>query len=512
MTTTIEIGAAPLTLAQLRTVLAGPVSVSLTDAAWANVEKGAAVVAAILAEGRTVYGINTGFGLLANTSIASEDLETLQKNLVLSHACGVGAPLDENVTRLLMVLKIASLSKGASGVRRHTLETLIAMVNAEVLPLIPAKGSVGASGDLAPLAHMSCVLIGVSEARYQGQTLDAVTALAKAGLKPVVLGPKEGLALLNGTQFSTANALAGLFEAEVLFRSALVTGALSTEAAKGSDTPFDPRIHALRRHAGQIETAEALRGLMSGSAIRASHLKDDERVQDPYCLRCQPQVMGAALDVLRQAAVTLSTEANGVSDNPLIFPETDEALSGGNFHAEPVAFAADMIALTVCEIGSLSERRIAMLVDPALSGLPAFLTPKPGLNSGFMIPQVTAAALVSENKQRAYPASVDSIPTSANQEDHVSMAAHGARRLLAMVENATAVIGIELLAAAQGCDFHAPLTSSPALESVRALLRGQVPHLTDDRHFHPDIEAANQLVRSGAVCDAADGATLPGVA
>jgi histidine ammonia-lyase len=345
-----------------------------------------------------------------------------------------------------------------------------------------------------------------------GRRMAADHALAQAGLSPLTLGPKEGLALLNGTQFSTANALAGLFEAELLFKTALVTGALSTEAAKGSDTPFDHRIHALRRHSGQTETADALRELMAGSAIRASHLKDDERVQDPYCLRCQPQVMGAALDVLRQAAATLATEANGVSDNPLIFPDTDEALSGGNFHAEPVAFAADMIALAVCEIGSLSERRIAMLVDPALSGLPAFLTPKPGLNSGFMIPQVTAAALVSENKQRAYPASVDSIPTSANQEDHVSMAAHGARRLLAMVENATAVVGIELLAGAQGCDFHAPLSSSSALEAARATLRAQVPHLSDDRHFHPDIEAANVLVRSGALIAATAAVALPGVA
>jgi histidine ammonia-lyase len=298
----------------------------------------------------------------------------------------------------------------------------------------------------------------------------------------------------------------------VLFRSALVTGALSTEAAKGSDTPFDHRIHTLRRQPGQIEVADALRELMARSAIRASHLKDDERVQDPYCLRCQPQVMGAALDVLRQAAQTLAFEANGVSDNPLIFPETDEALSGGNFHAEPVAFAADMIALAVCEIGSLAERRIAMLVDPALSGLPAFLTPKPGLNSGFMIPQVTAAALVSENKQKAYPASVDSIPTSANQEDHVSMAAHGARRLLEMVENAKAVIGIELLAAAQGCDFHAPLASSPALEAVRAALRAEIPHLVDDRHFHPDIEVAIRMVSSGAVIRAAAATELPGIA
>jgi len=334
-------------------------------------------------------------------------------------------------------------------------------------------------------------------------------ARGSVGLSPLELAPKEGLALLNGTQFSTAYALAGLFEAERLFQTALITGALSTEAAKGSDTPFDPRIHVLRRHAGQIETAAALRAIMSGSAIRASHIKDDERVQDPYCLRCQPQVMGAALDVLRQAAATLGAEANGVSDNPLIFTETDEALSGGNFHAEPVAFAADMIALALCEIGSLSERRIAMLVDPALSNLPAFLTPKPGLNSGFMIPQVTAAALVSENKQRAYPASVDSIPTSANQEDHVSMAAHGARRLSDMAANTGNVLAIELLAGAQGCDFHHPLRSSATLEAVRSLVRAQVPSLQEDRHFHPDLEAANNLVREGKVTASAAEVALP---
>jgi histidine ammonia-lyase len=342
--------------------------------------------------------------------------------------------------------------------------------------------------------------------------LPAVEGLAAAGLKPIVLAPKEGLALLNGTQFSAANALAGLFETEILFRSALATGALSTDAARGSDAPFDARIHRLRRHRGQIEAADALRALMVGSAIRESHRVGDERVQDPYCLRCQPQVMGAALDVLRSAAALLETEANGVSDNPLIFPDDGEALSGGNFHAEPVAFAADMIALAICEIGSLSERRTAMLVDPALSGLPAFLTPKPGLNSGFMIAQVTAAALVSENKQRAYPASVDSIPTSANQEDHVSMAAHGARRLLPMAENASAVIAIELLAAAQGCDFHAPLASSPPLEAVRGALRARVPHLQDDRHFHPDIAAAIELIRSGSVIEAAGAPLLPRIA
>ena len=388
---------------------------------------------------------------------------------------------------------------------------LQAMLARGLTPVIPAQGSVGASGDLAPLAHMACVMIGVGEALFEGRRLPAQAALAQAGLSPLELGPKEGLALLNGTQFSTAHALAALFEAGRLFQSALLSGALSTDAARGSDTPFDPRIHRLRGHRGQIEAAAALQRLMAGSAIRASHRLGDTRVQDPYCLRCQPQVMGAALDILRQAAATLACEANGVTDNPLVFTEPDEALSGGNFHAEPVAFAADIMALAICEIGSLAERRIAMLVDPALSGLPAFLTPRPGLNSGFMIAQVTAAALVSENKQRAYPASVDSIPTSANQEDHVSMAAHGARRLLPMIENAYGVIGIELLAAAQGCDFHAPLTSSAPLEALRARLRAEVPHLDEDRHFHPDMDAAIRLVRFGAAIEAVGEIELPGV-
>jgi histidine ammonia-lyase len=359
---------------------------------------------------------------------------------------------------------------------------------------------------------MAATMIGVGEAFFGGRRLLAAEALAAADLQSTELGPKEGLALLNGTQFSTAWALAGLFEAERLFRAALVTGALSTDAARGSDAPFDARIHRLRRHRGQIEAADALRALMAGSEIRESHRVNDERVQDPYCIRCQPQVMGAALDVLRSAATLLETEANGVSDNPLIYPEDGEALSGGNFHAEPVAFAADMIALALCEIGSIAERRVAVLVDPALSGLPAFLTQKPGLNSGFMIPQVTAAALVSENKQRAMPASVDSIPTSANQEDHVSMAAHAARRLLPMAENAFAVIGIELLAAAQGCDFHAPLRSSARLEAVRARLRKDVPALEEDRHLAPEVEAAIRLVRSDAIVEAAGPALLPALA
>jgi len=485
-------------------------AVTLDPVCAPRIAAGAAAVERILARHEPVYGINTGFGKLASVKIGDEDLAALQRNIVLSHAAGTGLPSPVPVVRLMMALKLASLAQGASGIRPQTVALLEAMLARGLTPVVPAQGSVGASGDLAPLAHMTAAMIGVGEIWVAGERLPAAAALARAGLAPLELGPKEGLALLNGTQFSTANALAGLFGADRLFRTALVTGALSTEAAKGTDAPFDPRIHRLRRHAGQIAVGEALAALMAGSAIRASHRADDPRVQDPYCLRCQPQVMGAALDVLRSAAAMLETEANGVSDNPLIFAETDEALSGGNFHAEPVAFAADMIAMAVCEIGSIAERRIAMLVDPALSGLPAFLTPRPGLNSGFMIPQVTAAALVSENKQRAFPASVDSIPTSANQEDHVSMAAHGARRLAEMVENAEGVIGIEYLAAAQGCDFHAPLVSSEALEAVRAQLRAEVPHLEEDRHFHPDMQIANRLVRSGAVIEAA-ALALPGV-
>ncbi|MFT4090600.1 MAG: histidine ammonia-lyase [Asticcacaulis sp.] len=509
---TLILTAGSVSLSQWRAIYRGA-AFRLDPACMDGVRASAEAIARILAKGEPVYGINTGFGKLASTRIEDADLAKLQRNIILSHAAGVGAPSPKSVVRLMMALKLTSLAQGASGVKPETIELMQAMLEADLIPVVPCQGSVGASGDLAPLSHMAATMLGYGHIEVDGKVLPAAEALKAAGLSPFNPGPKEGLALLNGTQFSTANALAGLFEAERLMQTALITGALSTEAAKGSDAPFDPRIHILRRHQGQIDTAEALRQLMSGSDIRASHIENDTRVQDPYCLRCQPQVMGAALDVLRQAAQTLSLEANCVSDNPLIFTgeDGDEALSGGNFHAEPVAFAADMIAMAICEIGSISERRIAMLVDPALSGLPAFLTPRPGLNSGFMIPQVTAAALISENKQRAFPASVDSIPTSANQEDHVSMAAHGARRLMDMANNAFAVIAIELLAAAQGIDFHAPLTSSAVLERARTATRKVVPALDDDRHFHPDLEAAIAFVSEGRLV-ADTQAALPEVA
>jgi histidine ammonia-lyase len=499
-----------LALDEVRAIHAGA-AVMLGSEHHAAVAAGNAVIRAIIAKGAPVYGINTGFGRLASIRIAEADLEALQRNLVLSHAAGVGAPLEAAVVRLVMALKVASLAQGASGVRVATIERILALLARNLVPVIPAQGSVGASGDLAPLAHLGAALMGVGEIFVAGERKPADAALAQAGLAPLVLGPKEGLALLNGTQVSTALALAGLFAAERAFQAALVTGALATDAATGSDTPFDARIQALRRHQGQIAVAASLRALLAGSAIRASHLADDDRVQDPYCLRCQPQVMGACLALLRGAAETLLTEANGVSDNPLVFPATGEVLSGGNFHAEPVAFAADTIAMALCEIGALAERRTALLIDPSLSRLPAFLTPRPGLHSGFMIAQVTAAALVAENKQRAFPASVDSIPTCANQEDHVSMATHGARRLAAMAENVANIVAIELLMGAQGCDFHAPLRSSARLERVRALVRARVPHLEDDRPLAPDIAAASDLVRSGAVAAEAGLDVLPGL-
>lgn len=508
MTVTLVPGQAPLSA--WRDVLRGA-GVRLDPACRAAIAASADAVARMVARGDPVYGVNTGFGRLASVRIDAADLRTLQRNVVLSHAAGVGEPMPAPVVRLTMALKLASLAQGASGVRPETVALIEGMLAHGLVPVVPSQGSVGASGDLAPLAHLAAALLGVGQVDTPQGRMPAADALARHGLAPRVLEAKEGLALINGTQCSTAWALSGLFEAEALLQCAMVTGALSTDAARGTDAPFDDRIHRLRGHRGQRDTADAYRRLMAGSAIRESHRAGDPRVQDPYCLRCQPQVMGAALDLLRQSAATLAIEANGVSDNPLILADTLEALSGGNFHAEPVAFAADVVAMAICEIGSLAERRVAMLVDPALSGLPAFLTPRPGLNSGFMIPQVTAAALVAENRQQAFPASVDSIPTSANQEDHVSMATHGARRLARMAANARAIVAIEWLVAAQGCDFHAPLASSPPLEAVRALLRSRVPTLVDDRHLHPDIEAAVAMVGDGSLRAAVAPLALPGL-
>jgi histidine ammonia-lyase len=488
----------PLDLANLRNVYQHPPKLEFTLDAFACIDRGAKAIADVLLSGATVYGVNTGFGLLANTEIPDADLVALQRNLVLSHSCGVGPHLPDEIVRLILILKIASLSRGASGVRRETVAALARLVEAEIHPCIPSKGSVGASGDLAPLAHMTGVLLGIGSARVGGKELPAVEALAKAGLQPITLGPKEGLALLNGTQVSTAIALAGLFETEKVFTAGIVAGAMSTDAFKGADTPFDARIHVLRGQPGQIAVAAMLRALMLGSEIRDSHRGvDDGRVQDPYSFRCQPQVMGALLDVLRAAATTLQIEASGVTDNPLVLDD-GSVVSGGNFHAEPVALAADQIALALTEIGNLSERRTAILVDPKMSGLPAFLVKESGLNSGFMIAQVTAAALVAENRMLAHPASVDTVPTSANQEDHVSMATHGARRLLDMAENAATVVAIELLAACQGLDFRRPLRSSATLERAAQEIRALVRPYERDRYFAPDIEAITRHVQSGA--------------
>ena len=486
-----------LALADLHAFALSREPLELHEATREALAEGARAVGRIVAEGKPVYGINTGFGKLAQTHIPADQLELLQKNLVLSHSVGVGALLSDEVVRLVMALKVASLARGFSGVRPEVVDAMVTLLNAGVYPCIPSKGSVGASGDLAPLAHMSAVLMGYGQARIEGKVVPAAEGLKRAKLAPLILGPKEGLALLNGTQVSTALALHGLFAAENVFAAAIVAGSMSVDAAMGSDTPFDPRIHELRGHRGQIEVAATYRRLLEGSSIRASHLTGDDKVQDPYSLRCQPQVMGACLDVMNAAALTLLTEANGVTDNPLVFPDTGESISGGNFHAEPVAFAADQLALAIAEIGALSERRIALLIDASISGLPPFLTSASGVNSGFMIAHVTAAALASENKSLAHPASVDSLPTSANQEDHVSMATFAARRLGDMADNTAGIVAIELLAAAQGIDFRRPLKSSKELEDAHAMIRAVAPHLDGDRYLALDIEAVTPLVRDG---------------
>jgi histidine ammonia-lyase len=497
--TTFTIQPGQFTLSDLRTVWQSRSTLALAPAAYTDIDASAAAIASIVAKGDAAYGINTGFGKLAKTRIPDEQLELLQRNLILSHSVGTGALIEDHVVRLILLMKIGSLSRGFSGIRRSVIDAMIAMFNAGITPCIPVKGSVGASGDLSPLSHMTLALLGEGNVRVNGALVPAQQALRQAGIAPVVLAAKEGLALINGTQVSTALALNGLFLAERLLEAATISGAMSVDAAKGSDAPFDARIHAVRGQPGQIASAALYRELLTGSVIRKSHLVNDERVQDPYCLRCQPQVMGAALDLINNAARTLLIEANAVTDNPLVFMDTNEVISGGNFHAEPVAFAADTLALAIAEIGSISERRIALLIDATISGLPPFLVPSSGLNSGFMIAHVTAAALASENKSLAHPASVDTIPTSANQEDHVSMATFAARRLAEMAHNTAVIVGIELLAAAQGIDFHAPLLTAPKLADVHARLRKNVSFYDADRLFAPDIEAAKQMVLTGAV-------------
>ncbi|QPL52460.1 histidine ammonia-lyase [Vibrio navarrensis] len=483
-----------LSLNELRKVSRSPLKLSLDTSAIPAIEESTRVVDRVIAENRTVYGINTGFGLLANTRIAPEDLETLQRSIVLSHAAGIGQLMADETVRLMMVLKINSLARGFSGIRLKVINMLIDLVNAKVYPCVPQKGSVGASGDLAPLAHMSTVLLGEGQARHNGEIISGLEALKIAGLEPITLAPKEGLALLNGTQASTAFALEGLFIAEDLFASATVCGAMSVEAALGSRRPFDPRIHRVRGHRSQMDSATAYRHLLeNNSEIGDSH-SNCEKVQDPYSLRCQPQVMGACLQQIRNSAEILLVEANSVSDNPLVFAEDNDIISGGNFHAEPVAMAADNLALAIAEIGSLSERRMALLIDSALSKLPPFLVDNGGVNSGFMIAQVTSAALASENKTLAHPASVDSLPTSANQEDHVSMATFAGRRLREMGENTRGILAVEYLSAAQGLDFRAPHKSSPRIEQAKQMLREKVAFYDKDRYFAPDIEKANALL------------------
>ncbi|WP_294607370.1 histidine ammonia-lyase [uncultured Roseovarius sp.] len=503
MTQTLHPGTT--SLAELEAIWRTEGAVRLDPGARRPVDASAAIISKAAKGDIPVYGVNTGFGKLASVRIAPEDTETLQRNLILSHCCGVGDPLEPATTRLMMALKLLSLGRGASGVRWEICALIEAMLTRGVLPVIPVQGSVGASGDLAPLAHMAAVMIGAGEARYAGQTMPGGAALEKAGLTPVVLGPKEGLALINGTQFSTACALTGLFDAWRAARAAVVTSALSTDAIMGSTAPLTPAIHTLRGHRGQIEVAAAMSRLLDGSVIRESHRDGDTRVQDPYCIRCQPQVTGAAIDLLRFAGRTLEIEANAVTDNPLVIAGTDEILSGGNFHAEPVGFAADQIALALAEIGAIAQRRVALMVDPTLSfDLSPFLTPEPGLNSGLMIAEVTTAALMSENKHLANPCSTDSTPTSANQEDHVSMAAHGARRLGRMTANLSVILGIEAMCATQGIEQRAPLATSAPLQSAMAHLRSVVPTLQQDRYLAPDINSAAACVRDDSLAAAAE--------
>ena len=489
-----------VTLATLRAAWQQPLNVTIGKNAKMRIAESNELIDDVVAGGEKIYGVNTGFGQLAQVRIGDDQLAQLQENLVRSHAVGVGEHFDDEIVRLIMLIKVIALAEGFSGVRLELVEVLCELINHNIYPCIPSRGSVGASGDLAPLAHMAGALIGIGEVHVNGGLMSASDALKEAGIDPVKLAPKEGLALLNGTQVSTALALAAVFRTENILSAALMSGAMSSDAIKGSDVPFDKRIQSVRGHGGQIAVAGVLRDLMHNSDIRASHV-DCGRVQDPYSIRCQPQVMGACLDVIRHVCSVLETESNAVTDNPLVFADSKLVLSGGNFHAEPVALAADYLALAIAEIGALAERRIALLIDANHSGLPAFLVKDGGLNSGFMMAQVTAAALASENKSHAHPASVDSIPTSANQEDHVSMATYAARRLHNMLDNVASIVAIELLTAAQGIEFHRPTKSSPAIENVIATVREISPAYENDRSLASDIQRLAARIDDGRFCD-----------
>jgi histidine ammonia-lyase len=510
-----------LSLAELEDVACRRRRVALAGPAREAVARARRVVDEALTQGAVVYGVNTGFGNFADVVIPPEKMRELQLNLLRSHAAGVGPPLGEPETRALMGLRANVLAKGRSGVRPETLDLLIEMLNRGVHPVVPCQGSVGASGDLAPLAHLALALIGEGECVVAPHPIPlpasgergaqpatergarpAAEALAAAGLAPLVLEAKEGLALINGTQLMTAVAGLALADAQRLLRAADIAGALTLDALLGTDVAFDPRIHADRPHPGQAASARNLRRLLAGSPIRESH-RDCGRVQDAYSLRCMPQVHGASRDALAYVTTTVETEMNAATDNPMVFAETAELLSGGNFHGQPVAIAADVMAIAVAELGAISERRIERLVNPALSGLPAFLTRDGGLQSGLMIPHVTAAALASENKALAHPASVDSIPTSANKEDHVSMGAHAARKAAQVVANTARILAVEIVAAAQALEFHRPLRSSDALEAVHALLRRHVAPYERDRSLSGEIEAVAGLVRDGSFVAAA---------
>lgn len=485
-----------LSLLEIKKLIVSRSPCVLSDSSFDLIDKSHKTICKILESKQTVYGINTGFGCLANQKISSEDLKQLQRNIVLSHACGTGDLLSDEIVALILLLKINNLAQGYSGIRYELIQALISLYNHHVYPCIPAKGSVGASGDLVPLAHMSLPLLGVGEVRYKGKIISALEGLKIAGLEPFELEAKEGLALLNGLQVSTAMALIALFKAEQLFETALIAGALSVDAAFGSDVPFDDRIHRARGHEAQRDVAAAYRALLAGSPIRESHL-DCERVQDPYSLRCQPQIMGAVLHQIRFVNSTLEVEVNAVSDNPLVFSEQGEILSGGNFHGEIIAMAADNLALAIAEMGANSERRIALLIDTHFSGLPAFLVKNGGINSGFMIAHVTAASCASDNKALAHPHSVDSLPTSANQEDHVSMATNAARRLYEMLDNTSTILAIELLAASQGLEFHHPLKTSDQLAFFYDKVRALVPPYNEDRYFAPDLALIKKSVADG---------------